>query len=152
MVLFYHRQLFHIKFSQSITFQIKRSIFFYLWMLILCFGSLMVRSLLIPRLILFMTGLFWFCSRPFVSVPALIFILIFPLEQIFLSTGFFDFPNEATHIGLLLFDSMALPDSCIILLCIFSNSLLYTGIQVGPCQHFKQSWEYFFNLFVKWSD
>lgn len=121
-------------------------------MLSLCFGSLMVRSLLIPRLNLFMTGLFWFCSWPFVSVPALIFSLILPLEEIFLSTGFFDFPNEAIHIEFLLFDSMALPNSCIILPCIFSNSLLYTGTQVGSCQCFEQSWEYFFKLFGKWTD
>lgn len=112
----------------------------------------MVRSLLIPRLNLFMTGWFWFCSWPFDSVPAPIFSLIFPVEQIFLSTGFFGFPKEAIHIGPLLFDSMALPNSFIILLCIFSNSLLYTGAQGGPYQCFKKSWEYFFNLTGKWTD
>lgn len=54
--------------------------------------------------------------------------------------------------GLLLFKNMALPNSSIILPCIFSNSLLYTETQVGPCQCFKESWEYFFKLFGKWAN
>lgn len=100
LVLFYHRQLFCITFSQSITFQNKSRHFFYLGMLFLCFDSLMVRSLLISRLNFFMTSLFWFCSWPFVSGPALPFSLIFlPWTNIFICRLFLSFLNKVIHTG-----------------------------------------------------